>query len=89
MKAALFLFMVVTSVQSADLEQGKTLYEQSCVSCHGDQGQGASEKKLPKVNGHPANYLSKRVEDLKHGKGLTSSQMADVAAYLSQLKDPA
>lgn len=81
-----------------DLEHGAQLFSQ-CVSCHGEQGGGRENGETPRIAGQHYPVLLKQLVDFRHGKRWdfrmeeradqhhlpTPQDIADVAAYVSQL----
>lgn len=69
----------------------------ACISCHGPQGQGMAI--FPKIAGQTAEYISGRLKQYRagemvgptsplmmpHAAGLSDTQIADLAAYISGL----
>ncbi|MBB1087622.1 cytochrome c [Lysobacter sp. SG-8] len=75
---------------------------QSCVDCHGSEGNAPIDATYPKLGGQYADYLGHALQAYRSGdrdhalmssqaKGLTDQQIADLAAYFasreSQLRD--
>lgn len=81
-----------------DVENGRELFLQ-CVSCHGGDGSGQSNGNTPRIAGQHYPVLLKQLVDFRHGKRwdfrmeqmadrhhlATPQDIADVAAYVSQL----
>jgi cytochrome c oxidase subunit 2 len=60
---------------AADPAAGKALFN-TCVACHGEQGQGNPQLNAPKLAGQGAWYLKRQLENFKHG--LRGGQQNDV-----------
>jgi cytochrome c553 len=83
------------------LARGKELYVKDCVTCHGDKGEGKSEKFYPMVAAQHYRYLLREVQFIRDGdrrnsnpdmvkviKSYTDTDMEAVADYMSQLAPP-
>lgn len=59
----MFLVLILFPLTSyaADLEKGKTLFEQRCASCHGNEGKGDG----PAAQGFPANMKPRNLAEGK------------------------
>lgn len=86
----------------ADLVRGKALYQENCVDCHGDHGQGDDDKHIPLIYGQHFNYLVRQFEWVKSGKRrnadkkmveqiqeFTRDDMMAVLDYVSRMNPPA
>ncbi|MES9900990.1 MAG: c-type cytochrome [Sedimenticola sp.] len=51
-----------------EFAQGKKLYDDNCVQCHGDFGEGNAEKFYPKIHGQHYNYMLRQFEWIRDGK---------------------
>ncbi|MCF7220531.1 c-type cytochrome [Marilutibacter chinensis] len=75
---------------------------QSCIDCHGAEGNAPIDATYPKLGGQYADYLAHALQQYRNGdrdhalmssqaKSLTDQQIADLAAYFgsreSQLRD--
>ena len=84
-----------------NLEHGKKLFEDNCVKCHGDRGQGDEEKFYPRLEGQHYKYMLRQFEWIRDGKrrnanpdmvkqieGFSDKDMAAVIDYTARLKPP-
>jgi len=84
-----------------NLEHGKKLFEDNCVKCHGDHGQGDEEKFYPRLEGQHYKYMLRQFEWIRDGKrrnanpdmvkqieGFSDKDMAAVIDYTARLKPP-
>ena len=75
---------------------------QSCVDCHGEEGNAPIDASYPKLGGQYYDYIAHSLQQYRDGnrehalmsqqaKGLTDQQIADLAAYFgsrpTQLRD--
>ena len=84
-----------------NLEHGKKLFDDNCVKCHGDHGQGDEAKWYPRLEGQHYNYMLRQFEWIRDGKrrnanpdmikqikGFSDEDMIAVIDYASRLKPP-
>ena len=82
-----------------DLANGKKLFEDNCVRCHGANGEGNAEKYFPRIQGQHYEYLLRQYKWIKEGKRrnanpdmiaqiqkFTDKDTVDVLDYVSRLK---
>ncbi len=80
------------------LETGKTIYQQRCKQCHGDEGEGNNDAYFPKLKSQHHAYLLRHMKWIRDGyrknsnpvmvnqvKALTDDELYAVADYLSRL----
>ena len=83
----------VVGAQSAEMEQGKRLYESQCGSCHGPLGNGGKGANLAQPRLRRAfddqalfNIIRRGIRDTEMpGSPLTPSQVSSIAAYVRTL----
>ncbi len=88
-----FLLPLVALAQSADLEQGKRLYESQCGSCHGPLGNGGKGANLaqPRLryasdNQALLNIIRRGIPGTEMpGSALGPKQVSSIAAYVKTL----
>ncbi len=51
-----------------EFAEGKKLYADNCVRCHGDNGEGDNEKFFPKIQGQHYAYMLRQFEWIRDGK---------------------
>ena len=92
----IFLGVLASLSQAADVEQGKQAAKNRCASCHGATGR-SNNPMYPNLAGQHASYLSKQMRDFQSGKrqdpvmnamlkGVTEATIDDLAAYFSTQK---
>jgi cytochrome c553 len=85
-----------------DLELGQQLYEDNCVKCHGKQGEGKPEERVPSIAGQHYNYLLRQFHLIRTNKrknadpkmvkqirGFSRREESAVLDYTSRLRPPA
>jgi cytochrome c553 len=84
-----------------NLEHGKKLYEESCVQCHGDHGEGNAEKFYPVLAGQHYKYMLRQIRDIQQGrrrnanpdmvkvvKPMSDEDLDALVDYMSRLEMP-
>ena len=84
-----------------EFAQGKKLYEDNCVECHGENGEGKDDKFYPKIQGQHYAYMMRQFEWIRDGKrrnanpdmveqikNFSDKDMQMVINYVSRLKVP-
>ena len=84
-----------------DLEHGKVLYDDNCVECHGDHGEGNAEKFYPVLAGQHYKYMLRQIQDIAEGrrrnanpdmvkivKNFSENDLEAVVDYMSRLEWP-
>lgn len=84
-------------VDAALAAQGKTLFQSTCIGCHGTSAQGLES--MPRLAGQPGEYLRRTLRAFRDNDpgrsgslmapiaaGLSDQQIDGVAAYLQQLE---
>jgi cytochrome c553 len=84
-----------------DLEHGKVLYDDNCVACHGEQGEGDAEKFYPVLAGQHYKYMLRQIQDIAEGrrrnanpdmvkivKNFSENDLVAVVDYMSRLEWP-
>lgn len=85
-----------------DLELGKRLYQENCVRCHGEMGEGDNEAYMPRIQAQHYNYLVRQFESIRNGKrrnanpemvaqiqGFDDREAHALLDYVSRLEPPA
>lgn len=79
-----------------DLKKGEELY-QTCIQCHGKNGEGNLEQKAPKIAGQFDWYIEAQIKNFQNKTrknprmdpfiaNLSAQNVADLALYVSKLK---
>ena len=84
-----------------EFAQGKKLYDDNCVKCHGDQGEGNLKKFYPLIQGQHYKYMLRQFEWIRDGKrrnanpdmvkqikGFSDKDMQMVINYVSRIPVP-
>jgi cytochrome c553 len=84
-----------------NLEEGKMLYDRDCVKCHGNFGEGDSEKFYPVLAGQHYKYMLRQIGDIAEGRrrnanpdmvkivvNYTPEQQSAVVDHMSRLSWP-
>jgi cytochrome c553 len=85
-----------------NLDHGKKLYDESCVECHGNYGEGDAEKFYPVLAGQHYKYMLRQIEDIQQGrrrnanpdmvkvvKPMSDEDLDALVDYMSRLEWPA
>ena len=80
------------------LEDGKRLYEENCLRCHGENGEGSADAFYPRLAGQHYRYLVRQLIDIAGGrrgnanpdmtdsvKDFSARDVANVADYVSRI----
>ncbi|MFX3689180.1 MAG: c-type cytochrome [Peredibacter sp.] len=91
------LSLITFSSTAADAARGQTLYK-TCIQCHGEDGRGNPDQEAPRIAGQYDWYIISSIEQFKAGverknpkmlpyiKNLSSTDIEDLAAYISKMK---
>jgi len=84
-----------------EFAQGKKLYDDNCVKCHGDTGEGKAEEFYPRIQGQHYAYMMRQFEWIRDGKrrnanpdmvkqikGFSDKDMQMVINYVSRVAVP-
>ncbi|WP_323696612.1 MULTISPECIES: c-type cytochrome [Thiorhodovibrio] len=85
-----------------DLALGEQLFQENCVDCHGERGQGDAQDHIPAIAGQHFNYLIRQFDAIRSGarknadsemvkqiEGFTPQQESAVLDYVARLRPPA
>jgi len=85
----------------ADLALGKKLFEDNCVRCHGNVGEGNVADSYPLIGGQTYNYIVRQLKEIRDGKrrnanpdmvkqvnGFSDRDFLAVADFVSRLRTP-
>ncbi|WP_345797408.1 cytochrome c [Castellaniella sp. MT123] len=96
LNVALAATLSSVTASAADPAAGKIRYEATCMACHGAKGISIAPI-YPNVAGQKDQYLTAQIKAFRDGtrkndimqpmaQGLTDSDIANIAAFLSTLK---
>ena len=84
-----------------EFAQGKKLYDDNCVKCHGETGEGMADKFYPRIQGQHYAYMMRQFEWIRDGKrrnanpdmveqikGFSNKDMQMVINYVSRAPVP-
>ncbi len=84
-----------------DLELGKKLFQDECMQCHGESGEGSNEELVPRLQAQHYKYLLRQFEWIRDGKrhnanaemqaqiqGFEEREMHAILDYASRLMPP-
>jgi cytochrome c553 len=84
-----------------NLARGERLYNEYCEECHGDEGQGVADDRMPLIQGQHYPYLMRQFEWIALGKrrnadpemvqqieGFSAEDIAAIMDYASRLSPP-
>jgi cytochrome c553 len=87
--------------KAPEFAQGKKLYDDNCVKCHGEKGEGKAKEFYPRIQGQHYNYMLRQFEWIRDGKRrnanpdmvkqikeFSDKDMKMVINYVSHLKVP-
>lgn len=91
--AALLCATAAWGQQAGDSARGKALSDETCIACHGPDGNGPVAM-FPKLAGQHAPYLAKQLQDFASGRrdsdimkpivaSLSAADMADVSVFFA------
>ncbi len=85
------------ALAAGDAAKGQTLYK-ACIQCHGEDGRGNPTEEAPRIAGQYDWYIISSINQFKAGverknpkmlpyiQNLSDQDIADLAAYISQMK---
>ena len=90
------LALLAAPAHAADVAAGKSLAEESCIDCHGDDGAGdddylaiagmSVEKFTKAMQEYQNGTRTKSTKMTKEAKKVSAAKIADLAAYYAKLK---
>ena len=88
-KYVFLLFLLPGLALASNLDTGKALYD-TCVACHGANGEGNAELLAPGLAGQSESYLTRQIWDFKNrrrGAAPDDTAGAQMLAMADTLKD--
>ena len=68
-----------------EFAQGKKLYAENCVQCHGERGEGSAEKFYPRIEGQHYKYMLRQFEWIRDGKRRNANP--DMVKQINEFSD--
>lgn len=85
-----------------DLELGQELFKENCTRCHGNEGEGNLQHRVPRIQGQHYNYLMRQLSWIRSGQRhdavdemskilqkLSLREQSAIMSYVAYLKPPA
>ncbi|MET0028783.1 MAG: c-type cytochrome [Candidatus Thiodiazotropha sp.] len=70
-----------------DLLRGKRLYDEYCVECHGERGEGDAEMVYPRIQGQHYPYLLRQMDWIRNGKRRNANRKMEEAIRMFSDQD--
>lgn len=83
---ATLLLGTIATAEEVNLENGKTIAETICASCHGDNG-NSNISIYPRIAGQHTAYLEQHIKDIRDGKRTWGDMVVTMVPMVAELSD--